>query len=479
MGVRVPDVPYGTLGTFDEPGSGIDFLAHRYRPASGGAAESFEQMLALLVQTVIGDDAQLVRANPGDWGIDVLYGDLDGTVRIWQAKYFVNGVGKNQKSQIEDSFASAMKAAQREGHRVAAWVLCVPSSLDAPTRKWWSQWRADQQAKSPGVEIDLWDETVLRRHLMAPAAEYVRQLYYGYRPAAPPAPAALADRARPVATPAATAVTTTWRVGDEIRLDRAGYLLLDEPMEWASADGSLVWRTATAVQLDLGDQPVRIRQVWARRPDTPADQRRSELRAQARLAGTALVELVDRDGATTVVTRQPPGHPWRELYGPADVPPDQLITSASLAAAADVCGELASLHAGGHNHRALGPDDIVVAPPPGRAGLRDLGFAAITASRDDRTSGSRAPEQARPPYEAGSRTDVYQLAGLIYHTLTCHPPGPACPPVRATMDTFPADLDEMLLRCLHVDPRCRPVRITSLRDALRQGRRHLFGSGAS
>jgi hypothetical protein len=30
----VPDGSYDAVGTFDEPGSGIDFLAHRYRPAS-------------------------------------------------------------------------------------------------------------------------------------------------------------------------------------------------------------------------------------------------------------------------------------------------------------------------------------------------------------------------------------------------------------------------------------------------------------
>jgi outer membrane protein assembly factor BamB len=67
-------------------------------------------MLGLLVRATSGE-ASLVFANPGDWGIDVLVGDLRGRVTVWQAKYFARGVGRSQQRQIEGSFASALDAA--------------------------------------------------------------------------------------------------------------------------------------------------------------------------------------------------------------------------------------------------------------------------------------------------------------------------------------------------------------------------------
>ncbi len=69
----------------------------------------------------------------GDWGIDVLVGDLRGEVTIRQAKYFMPGVGTRHKEQIKHSFASTVKAAAAHRYTVARWVLCVPSSMDGPT----------------------------------------------------------------------------------------------------------------------------------------------------------------------------------------------------------------------------------------------------------------------------------------------------------------------------------------------------------
>jgi hypothetical protein len=68
----------------------ISFFAHQARAGAAGAREDFEQMLALLAQATLGE-ANLVFANPGDWGIDVLFGDLLGQATILQAKYFMPG----------------------------------------------------------------------------------------------------------------------------------------------------------------------------------------------------------------------------------------------------------------------------------------------------------------------------------------------------------------------------------------------------
>jgi hypothetical protein len=155
----------------------INFAAHQFRAGNiAGAREDFEQMLAMLVAAVR-PGARLIAANPGDWGIDVLVGDLSGEVVIWQSKYFWPAVTMTKRAAIRESFASAVAAAARNGYEVSRWVLCVPSSMDAPTAKWWDSWRA-RQHRETGVIVDLWHETVLRNLLITPDAAFVRRHFY-------------------------------------------------------------------------------------------------------------------------------------------------------------------------------------------------------------------------------------------------------------------------------------------------------------
>jgi hypothetical protein len=166
----------------------INFAAHQFRAGNmAGARDDFEQMLAMLV-AAIHPGARLIAANPGDWGIDVLVGDLSGAVVIWQAKYFWPAVTRSRQAQIRDSFTSAVTAAARNGYQVRQWVLCVPASMDAPTALWWDRWRARQQRET-GVLIELWHETTLRTLLITPDAAHVRRHFYDpYVPGAVAAP---------------------------------------------------------------------------------------------------------------------------------------------------------------------------------------------------------------------------------------------------------------------------------------------------
>src|SRR5262249_4086524 len=119
----------------------ITFASHQARAGMAGASEDFEQMLALLVRAASGE-ANLVFATPGDWGIDVLVGDLRGRVTVWQAKYFARGVGRSQQRQVAGSFTSALEAAAGHGYTLERWVLCIPASMDGPTTQWWHGWKA-------------------------------------------------------------------------------------------------------------------------------------------------------------------------------------------------------------------------------------------------------------------------------------------------------------------------------------------------
>jgi hypothetical protein len=164
----------------------INFAAHQFRAGNmAGARDDFEQMLAMLI-AAIHPGARAIAANPGDWGIDVLLGELSGLVVIWQSKYFWPAVTHSAQAQIRESFDSAVKAADRNGYRLDRWILCVPSSMDPATAQWWDKWRVRRQRET-GVSIDLWHETVLRGLLIKPDGAHVRRHYYDpYVPAQVP-----------------------------------------------------------------------------------------------------------------------------------------------------------------------------------------------------------------------------------------------------------------------------------------------------
>jgi TIR domain-containing protein len=155
----------------------VNFYAHVVRTNELGASRDFEQMLALLVQRVEGGNVNLVWGNSGDRGIDLLAGDLNGRLRFWQAKYFIRGVGRAERRLIESSLVGAINASMRHGFQVEQWTLCVPSSMDAHTSRWWQDWRSQKQNEFR-VRISLWDETVLRGLLIRPEADDIRRHYY-------------------------------------------------------------------------------------------------------------------------------------------------------------------------------------------------------------------------------------------------------------------------------------------------------------
>ena len=464
----------------------INFHVHQVRANSFGASEDFEKMLGLLVQATVGE-ANLVFANPGDWGIDVLVGDLHGKVTIWQAKYFIRGVGKTQKPQITKSFESALRAASAHGYTVARWVLCIPSSMDGPVMQWWQDWSGNRQ-RATGVTIELWDETRLREQLIQPAAAHVRRHYYSpYRLDEVDERAAGDQSPADVVVPAGSPGSNqAWEGGTEYRLGGAVYLLHDGAAEWPSRDRSWMWREATADRIEPGHRRVRLRQVQVRRQVAAAEERLSGLRSQAELlapldgrAGLPrLIDLHRQGGCVTTVTAHPPGLPWAQVFGPGPVPLDRLTAAAAVGAAGSVCAALGVLHEQGCVHLRLHADALFV-DRDHRCFLRDAGLAAMPAPPDEGRALHLTPEQARAFSTVDLRTDVYQLAAVLYHTLTGHAPSPGLsPPVRAAIPGFPEALDEMLLRSMEQDMDRRPANMRLVSDAFARGRRALSRTGA-
>ncbi len=371
----------------------IGFTIHEFRAGLAGAGADFEQMLGQLVRATGHGEARMIFANPGDWGIDVLDGDLSGRVTIWQAKYFVRGFGKAQQSQVRESFASALKHAAEHGYEIDRWVLCIPTSMDGPATRWWQRWQADNQQRA-GLRVELWDESTLRALLLRPEAADIRQHYYNpYRDHDPAgAKASLAPRSAPVQLTDLEA-EPAWTGGAEFRLDGSVYLLHDEPSERASLDRSWTWQEATAELIEPGAGRVRIRRVKITRRIASAEQQYSGLLSQARLlkaldgrAGLPrLLGTTTRPAEATIITAHPPGSSWAEALGPGPGPADRITAARTLAAAAEVCASLSVLHERGASHRALHPAAIFV--QGGRCFLRDAGLTEIPPATGEGRAG--------------------------------------------------------------------------------------------
>lgn len=142
-----------------------------------GAREEFARLVAALAELTT--RVRRIRENPGDWGIDAFAGRLDdgADVAVWQAKFFINGVGGAQQRQIRESFRMARDAATKNGYQLIRWTLTIPVDLSAPETQWWDGWKREQEAEY-GLTIELWDKHRLDTLLRPPDADAIRNEFF-------------------------------------------------------------------------------------------------------------------------------------------------------------------------------------------------------------------------------------------------------------------------------------------------------------
>ncbi len=127
-----------------------DFRYLRDKYGEAGARDIFEKICVELFQKKF-ENAYAVQASPGDDGIDVLVGDLDGDIIVYQCKYFIDGIGDTQKAQIRESYKTVTK-----NYNVVEWYLCIPILFTVDNHKWWSEWKNKKQQKD-NIKIDFFD----------------------------------------------------------------------------------------------------------------------------------------------------------------------------------------------------------------------------------------------------------------------------------------------------------------------------------
>jgi len=237
------------------------------------------------------------------------------------------------------------------------------------------------------------------------------------------------------------------------------------------------------------------------RPEKAGDPRmlarfEREVRATAKLSHWNSIDIYDYgrtpDGTFYYVMEYLPGHNLGELveeYGP--VPPARTAYLLD-----QVCGALAEAHGMGLVHRDIKPANIFCAYRGGVfdvVKLLDFGLAKPMIENGAETqltlagtvTGSplfMSPEQASGEDGVDARSDIYALGAVMYYMLTGQPPfisdnplkvmiahaSQEVIPLRQHNADLPAELEEVVLRCLEKDPEHRFQDVASLRSALRE-----------
>jgi hypothetical protein len=130
----------------------IDLKVMRDRWTQEGAREIFAQLVTLCVRSNYAG-ARAIRPDPGDQGIDTFVGAFDDDVKVWQAKYFCDGIDDSQKEQIRESFKKCMSSSWAS--RIRLWTLCLPCDLSIEEETWWQGWRS-KAVRKHGIAIELW-----------------------------------------------------------------------------------------------------------------------------------------------------------------------------------------------------------------------------------------------------------------------------------------------------------------------------------
>ena len=218
-----------------------------------------------------------------------------------------------------------------------------------------------------------------------------------------------------------------------------------------------------------------------------------EVKATAKLTHWNTVEIYDYgrtdDGTFYYVMELLPGMSLEDLvekHGP--LPPARVVYLLD-----QVCGALQEAHLAGLIHRDIKPANIFAAQRGGVhdvAKLLDFGLVKQDADEPDgQTAGRRAvsgtplymsPEQASAYDEVDPRADIYSLGAVAYHLLTGQPPFTGKNVLEILVahrksdvlrpshvnPAIPADLEQIILKCLAKKPSDRYQDAASLMQVL-------------
>ena len=105
-----------------------------------GAREAFENACETLFRKINSDKSvSQVKVKVGDGGIDIFIGELGvEPITVIQCKFFLESFEESQKTQIRDSFDTAINS---DKYELKEWKLCIPRVIDIDEHSWWFKWK--------------------------------------------------------------------------------------------------------------------------------------------------------------------------------------------------------------------------------------------------------------------------------------------------------------------------------------------------
>lgn len=105
-----------------------------------GAREAFEVACESLYRKMNPDKhVSKMKVTVGDGGIDIFVGEFGiEPITVIQCKFFLNNFEDSQKSQIRDSFDTAINS---DKYKLKEWILCIPRVIDIDDNSWWFKWK--------------------------------------------------------------------------------------------------------------------------------------------------------------------------------------------------------------------------------------------------------------------------------------------------------------------------------------------------
>jgi hypothetical protein len=105
-----------------------------------GAREAFEDACESLYRKMNpGKHVSQMKVKVGDGGIDIFIGEFGiEPITVIQCKFFLDSFEDSQKSQIRDSFDTAINS---DKYTLKEWILCIPRIIDIDENSWWFKWK--------------------------------------------------------------------------------------------------------------------------------------------------------------------------------------------------------------------------------------------------------------------------------------------------------------------------------------------------
>lgn len=105
-----------------------------------GAREAFEDACESLFRKMNTDKhVSQMKVTVGDGGIDIFIGEFGiEPITVIQCKFFLESFEESQKSQIRDSFETAINS---DKYELKEWILCIPRVIDIQENSWWFKWK--------------------------------------------------------------------------------------------------------------------------------------------------------------------------------------------------------------------------------------------------------------------------------------------------------------------------------------------------